>query len=164
MIALLGDGDALSVAGSEEIEALTRRATAATFRADGLDEEQVQAIERVNGMAVDCVRSAASNANQRLVVATCEDRFAGFVIATVHAENDRELDWLMVDPDFHGTGVANSLMDAGIAWLGEDRPIWLNVIRHNRRAIRFYERHGFAIDPEATTDHAIPHHIMRRGA
>jgi ribosomal protein S18 acetylase RimI-like enzyme len=88
--------------------------------------------------------------------------FAGYMIATVHAPDDRELDWMMVDPSFHGNGVADALMRAGINWLGTDRPIWLNVIRHNERAIRFYQKHGFQVDTGASTDHAVPHFIMRR--
>ena len=68
----------------------------------------------------------------------------------------------MVHPDFHGTGVAIALMEAGIAWLGDDRPLWLNVIRDNGRAIGFYRKFGFEVDPEARTGHVVPHVIMRR--
>jgi ribosomal protein S18 acetylase RimI-like enzyme len=68
----------------------------------------------------------------------------------------------MVHPDFHGTDVAASLMRHGIDWLGETNPIWLNVIRHNERAIRFYRRFGFEVDPNAKTAHIVPHVIMRR--
>ena len=41
--------------------------------------------------------------------------------------------------------------------------MWLNVVRHNERAIRFYRKHGFEIDPEAECPHVMPHWIMRRG-
>lgn len=70
----------------------------------------------------------------------------------------------MVHPDHHGSGVAGALMEAGVAWLGADKPLWLNVLRYNERAIRFYRRFGFEIDPQATTTHVIPHWIMRRPA
>ncbi|MDP3853721.1 N-acetyltransferase [Phenylobacterium sp.] len=73
-----------------------------------------------------------------------------------------ELDWLMVDPAHHGSGLARVLMEAGLDWLGRDRPIWLNVIRRNWRAIAFYERFAFRIDAGAVTAHAVPHWIMRR--
>jgi ribosomal protein S18 acetylase RimI-like enzyme len=53
-------------------------------------------------------------------------------------------------------------MRHGIGWLGATNPIWLNVIRHNERAIRFYRRFGFEIDPAAKTAHIVPHVIMRR--
>jgi len=55
-------------------------------------------------------------------------------------------------------------MKAGLDWLGRDNPIWLTVIAHNKRAIRFYEKFGFAIDPDARTTHLVPHCIMRRPA
>jgi ribosomal protein S18 acetylase RimI-like enzyme len=42
--------------------------------------------------------------------------------------------------------------------------MWLNVVRHNERAIRFYRKHGFEIDPEADCPHVMPHWIMRRPA
>jgi GNAT superfamily N-acetyltransferase len=86
------------------------------------------------------------------------------VISTCHTPDSRELDWLMVHPNFHGTPVSRVLMEAGMDWLGRDRPMWLNVLQHNARAIRFYERFGFAIDPDARTAHLVPHFIMRRPA
>ena len=49
-----------------------------------------------------------------------------------------------------------------MAWLGTDRPMWLNVVQHNGRALRFYRRFGFEIDRETRLDRAIPLHVMRR--
>jgi ribosomal protein S18 acetylase RimI-like enzyme len=157
------DDEALRHTSDDEIAELTRRATAATYFVDGLKADEIGFIERVVRISTDCVSSAARNAHQHLVVAALDGKLAGFVIATVHDQNSRELDWLMVDPAFHGSGIASPLMQAGIAWLGEDRPMWLNVVRHNERAIRFYRKHGFEIDPEAECQHVMPHVIMRRG-
>ena len=47
-------------------------------------------------------------------------------------------------------------------WLGLDRPMWLNVIQHNERAIRFYRKHGFEVDHQAVIERPVPHFIMRR--
>ena len=58
--------------------------------------------------------------------------------------------------------VATSLMRRGIAWLGHGNAMWLNVIRHNEPAIRFYRRFGCEIDPAAKTAHIVLHVIMRR--
>ena len=55
----------------------------------------------------------------------------------------------MVHPSAHGSGLAAALMAEGIDWLGADRPMWLTVIQHNQRAIRFYRKFGFEIDPTA---------------
>lgn len=68
----------------------------------------------------------------------------------------------MVDPRHHGSGVADALVASGPSWLGLEKPIWLNVISYNDRAIRFYGRFGFEIDFAATTTHVIPHFVMRR--
>ncbi len=160
---LYTDADALRRTSDEEIAELTRRATAATYFEDGLNADELGFIERVVRISAASVSTAARNTNQRLVTAASAGKLAGFVIATVHADESRELDWLMVDPQFHGGGIASSLMRAGMAWLGEDKPMWLNVVRHNERAIRFYRKHGFEIDPEAECPHVMPHWIMRRG-
>lgn len=163
MFELLAGETALDRVSDEDIAELTRRATGATYYADNLGAEELAFIDRVVRISTECVTGAARNSNQHLVTAMVGDRLAGFVIATVHAEDDRELDWLMVHPEFHGNGIASNLMKAGVEWLGEDRPMWLNVVRHNARAIGFYRKHGFEIDPDAECPHVMPHWIMRRG-
>ena len=154
--------DALERTSETEIRELTRRATGATYFKPGLTDEENAFIERVVRISADCAAAAVANPNQHLLTATAAGRLAGFVIATVHAPDDRELDWLMVDPEFHGSGVASTLMKAGMAWLGTDRPMWLNVVRHNERAIGFYRKHGFEIDPDTPCPKPMPSWIMRR--
>jgi ribosomal protein S18 acetylase RimI-like enzyme len=156
------DSEAIRALSPGAITNLTEAATGATFDHGGLTDEQRAANRRVVDISEATAQAAAVNAHQHLAAAFADGRFAGFVIATKHAPDDHELDWLMVHPDFHGTNVADALMRAGMAWLGEGDPMWLNVIRHNARAIRFYEKRGFKIDPMATTAHVVPHHIMRR--
>ena len=113
-------------------------------------------------IAAETALGACANEHQLFTAAFVGEEFAGFMIATVHAPDDRELDWMMVDPAFHGSGVANALMRTGMDWLGMDRPMWLNVIQHNERAVRFYQKHGFEVDAATKTEHVIPHFIMRR--
>ncbi len=161
MIEIAGDEAALARIGGADITALTEAATGSSFYAEGLTPEQIAANRRVVEISAPTALAAAANAHQHFAAAFVSGDFAGYVIATVHTESERELDWLMVRPDFHGSGVAAQLMARGMDWLGRDRPIWLNVLRHNARAIPFYERFGFAIDPEAVTGHAIPHWVMR---
>ena len=158
---LLGDAEALERIGAAEITALTERATQATFYRDDMTREQVEANRRVVGIAADTALSAVANDHQPFAAAF-ERAFAGYMIATVHAPDDRELDWLMVDPAFHGRGIADRLMRAGMDWLGTDRPMWLNVIQHNDRAIRFYRKYGFEVDHDADIEKIVPHFIMRR--
>lgn len=119
-------------------------------------------MERVVRISAQTALDACASESQLFTAAFVDGDFAGYMIATIHDPHDRELDWMMVDPAFHGSGVADALMRAGVDWLGIDRPIWLNVIRHNERAIQFYRKHRFEVDPLARTHHAVPHFIMRR--
>jgi ribosomal protein S18 acetylase RimI-like enzyme len=153
-----------ALAGAQDIFDLTRAATAATFCRDGMTPEEIASRERVVAMCAEACAEAAQADRQQLIAAYDVERLAGYLIATVHAQDDREIDWLMVHPDYHGSGVAARLTEAGIAWLGEERPMWLAVLRHNIRAIRFYRRFGFEMDAESTTSHLVPHWVMRRPA
>jgi len=159
---LLTGRAALAQTSAKAVTALTNRATAATYLAHGLNPDELAFIDRVVRIAADSVSNATRNSHQHLVTANSGGKLAGFVIATVHQEDSRELDWLMVEPEFHGSGIASLLIRAGMTWLGEDRPMWLNVVRHNERAIRFYRKHGFEIDANASCPHVMPHWIMRR--
>ena len=160
----MNDAAALGRIAAADITSLTERATGATFYVDGLRPDQVESNRRVVRIAAETALGACANEHQLFTAAFVGKEFAGYMIATVHAPDDRELDWMMVDPAFHGSGVADALMRSGMEWLGEDGPMWLNVIQHNERAVRFYRKHGFEVDDAAKTDHVIPHFIMRRPA
>ena len=164
MIELVEDMAALARLAPGEIAHLTDAATAATFYGAPLSDEQIGANTRIITISTASCEAAAVNPHQAFIAAFDGERCAGYVISTRHAENDRELDWLMIHPDFHGTPVSRLLIERGIDWLGADQPMWLNVIAFNHRAIRFYEKYGFTIDPDARTHHLVPHVIMRRPA
>lgn len=160
----MNDAAALERITAADVTSLTQRATGATFYVDGLSPEQIASNQRIVRIAAETALAACVNERQLFTAAFMGEAFAGFMIATVHAPDDRELDWMMVDPAFHGTGVADALMRSGMDWLGMERPMWLNVIQHNDRAVRFYRKHGFEVDSATKTDHVIPHFIMRRPA
>ena len=129
MIELLCDSEALERIVADDVTALTERSTASTFYRDDLGPEQVEANRRIVRIAGETALNACVNENQMFCAASVDGQFAGYVISTIHAPDDLELDWLMVDPAFHGHGVADVLMQAGMDWLGADRPVWLNVIQ-----------------------------------
>ena len=162
MIELLCDEAALGRASAMDIEALTRAATDATFYQEDLRPDQIAHNRHIVEISGPTALAAAREAHQRFVAAFVEGRFGGYVIATVHNPDNRELDWLMVHPDFHGTVVSRLLMKEGMDWLGPDRPMWLNVIQYNERAIRFYRRFGFEIASPGSPERPIPQFIMRR--
>lgn len=55
---------------------------------------------------------------------------------------------LNVAPEHHGTGIAQRLLDETLG----AGPAYLWVAKGNARAIRFYERNGFALDGTASTE------------
>jgi putative acetyltransferase len=79
-----------------------------------------------------------------ITVAEAEDNMVGFVTADPRTF---DLDQLVVAPEAWGSGVATALIAEAkrISPAGLD----LHVNTDNVRAIRFYEKHGFAISGEA---------------
>jgi GNAT superfamily N-acetyltransferase len=79
-------------------------------------------------------------------VAVRGSRVLGFASSGPSREEDaptaRELYALYLDPDHHGSGIADALIDVAI----EAEPAYLWVLEGNARAIRFYERQGFDLD------------------
>lgn len=159
---ILTDARAAARLRDGDITALTEAATAATFYREDLTPEQVASNRRIVDISAPVCLHAAESAHQRLIAAFVDDRLAGYVVATRHGPDDHELDWMMAHPRHHGSGVTRALLEAGLTWLGVDKPIWLNVIRHNSRAIAFYRKFGFEIDPATPAPHVVPHWIMRR--
>jgi len=161
---LLADRAALARIDADDVVALTRAATDATFYREGLTPDQLAHNRRIVEISGPTAVAAAESTDQHLVAAFVDAAFAGFLIATVHGPGNHELDWLMVHPDFHGSEVSRALMLAGMDWLGTERPMWLNVIQYNERAIRFYRRFGFDVAGPGAAERAIPQFIMRRPA
>ena len=81
----------------------------------------------------------------RITVAMAGEAMAGFV--TVEPRTSY-LDQLVVAPEAWGSGAAAALVDA--AKLASPSCLDLHVNRDNARAIRFYEKHGFAVSGEET--------------
>lgn len=87
------------------------------------------------------------------VVAEADGRLAAYAqVGRGHAPScvagaePAELRRFYVDAGWHGTGLAAALMAEAVraaAHLG-GRTFWLGVWEHNPRAIRFYQKHGFA--------------------
>jgi ribosomal protein S18 acetylase RimI-like enzyme len=162
MIEILTDREALGRIAPCAVADLARRGTDATYRNGTASQGDQAFIDRVIRISGESVAQAAANPHQYLAAAFAGKELVGFVIATIHDAQSRELDWLFVDPGRHGSGLADTLMRVGMNWLGTDKPMWLNVARSNERAIRFYRKHGFEIDPATECAHAMPLWIMRR--
>jgi ribosomal protein S18 acetylase RimI-like enzyme len=73
----------------------------------------------------------------------CDDEEVEPLLAGAHPSY--ELSKLYVHPDAHGTGVAQSLLEAceHEARVRGARSLWLTVWGENAKALRFYEKNGF---------------------
>lgn len=80
-----------------------------------------------------------------LVATSAEDRIVGTIAFSVAGSNEGHLRGMAVLPDWHGTGVAPSLLEAAERELREKgcHAITLDTTAPLRRAVRFYERHGY---------------------
>lgn len=79
-----------------------------------------------------------------------DDDGARGVVAGVRDAGDDRIVYLMamwVDPALRGSGAADALMSAHLAWArtAGARLVRLHVIETNARARRLYERHGFRV-------------------
>jgi GNAT superfamily N-acetyltransferase len=101
----------------------------------------------------------------RVVLAAREDgRMVGYVLLIRGVPDDDdvqravrlrpavELSKMYVLPDSHGAGASAAMMSVALAWAGEQRAqaVWLGVNQKNRRAQRFYGKHGFTINGTKT--------------
>jgi ribosomal protein S18 acetylase RimI-like enzyme len=99
------------------------------------------------------------DADRAVLVARDEGRIIGYamLIRGVPADDDVqaavtlrpsvELSKIYVLPDRHGAGAAAALMAEALRWAADcgAASVWLGVNQQNRRAQRFYAKHGFAV-------------------
>ncbi len=74
--------------------------------------------------------------------------FVGFGDRGDEAPDTGEIFALYVLSEYHGKGVAQQLMKAGLDQLNSYPKICLWVLKDNKRAIRFYQKCGFVPDGE----------------
>lgn len=116
----------------------------------------------------DFIDYATEDEEYDLFVAESAGRLVGFALLDCLACDDEEVEPLLagthpsyelsklyVHPDAHGTGVARQLFDAcqKEARVRGAASMWLTVWRENARALRFYEKNGFA--PVGDRDYAV---------
>lgn len=141
-----------------------RRATAADVEAlsafaaevfplggrEGTDASHISAYVNAE-LTPERFRSLIENPRAHVVIAKDGAEIAGYAVLLHNSGHPRiparypaELKKIYVHPDYHGTGVADSLMRE---LLSSIRPgcdaIWLSVYSENSRAIGFYTRWSF---------------------
>ncbi len=86
-------------------------------------------------------------------------------------DDPNEIRWLYVLPEYQGRGIGRQLLEQGLAGLGDDKDVILEVARYNKPAIELYKKPGFFIDRELERDimklpsgKIIPEFLMVRKA
>ena len=80
-----------------------------------------------------------------------------FVKGMIHAEQNR-IDELYVDSFFANRGIGSKLIEFAIEQLHCDH-LW--VLEKNVHAIRFYQRHGFALTGERVLEEGTTEYIVK---
>jgi len=103
---------------------------------------------------IEKVAASIKKPNNVFLIALYQGKPAGFAKLKKQSVNKQvdgamqtELQKIYVLKEFHGSGVANKLMQK-ILELTEDlqsETLWLDVLVSNERARQFYEKHGFAV-------------------
>lgn len=96
---------------------------------------------------------AAQGPEFKMFAALVDGEIVGFVGSGPARDRDaprgRELYFIYLLDQFHGTGIGQRLFDAAVE-PGEDLYLW--VADDNPRAHRFYARNGFALDGASHTE------------
>ena len=111
------------------------------------------------------IETSINNSTGFYRLAEREGQVVGFVHASTNEDETKQLDAIYVRPDMFGTGLGHELMSLTLGWAGS-KEITLEVARYNERAIRFYQKFGFAKveGSEGMFKDVIPDMKMRREA
>ena len=103
------------------------------------------------------IRESEGNKDALNRVAESEDHKIIGIISPFRTETTQRVGALYVDKAYHGTGLAQELMDHIIDWADPHRPLELEVASYNERAKAFYRKYGFK---EIENSEHIVHEII----
>jgi ribosomal protein S18 acetylase RimI-like enzyme len=101
--------------------------------------------ERIARRRRSISESAAGGSLSAQFVADSGGAIVGYTLPFVTAEGRHRVGALYVLPAFQGRGIGHLLLARNLAWHGDGQDVYLHVAAYNEHAIRFYERHGFAL-------------------
>jgi ribosomal protein S18 acetylase RimI-like enzyme len=96
-------------------------------------------------VAENCAGLLASLPKEMTTVAGCVDgKLMGLLVCSEHPDGRAEIEAIHSLPESWGTGLGAAMLD--FALRGRSAGLW--AFEENRRARRFYEKHGFAFTGE----------------
>jgi ribosomal protein S18 acetylase RimI-like enzyme len=126
-------------------------------------KQRAETTDMVSRTQSACVEALEAT-DKTILVGEVHGALAGFVIIN-HASNPMpEIRWMIVFPEFQGSGIATSLMESALGCIGEKKDVMLGVVHFNKRAIYFYRKFGFEIIGEVNENYAIQRLLMKRNA
>jgi diamine N-acetyltransferase len=159
------------------LAALAARMFAETFGPDNTAEDMTLHLRQTYDEAIQ--RRELADPVLTYLIADVDGAPAGYALVRdgaappcVSGERPIEVQRFYVDRDWHGRGVAQSLMDACDAEARRrgGRTMWLAVWERNERAKRFYEKMGFVdvgsqmfvVGTDRQTDRVLAREIPRQ--
>ena len=115
-------------------------------------------LDYLNRFTLEKSEQMAATWTDGILIAKDGDRVVGFVGYGDRGEEAPgmgEIFSLYVLSEYQGTGLARRLMEAGLKRLMAYPQVCLWVLKENKRAIRFYEKCGFAADGQEMYSSAI---------
>ena len=91
----------------------------------------------------DIIRRCENNSDALYCVAQNERGEIVGMVAPFRNEQIQRVGAIYVEKEYHGSGLAQALMDRVIAWADPHRPLELTVTTYNERAKAFYRKYGF---------------------
>lgn len=92
--------------------------------------------------------SSVADAASGCFVALAGGEVVGYTFPHIVGDRRHRVGALYVLPAFHGLEIGHLLLERNLAWHGDGQDVYLHVAAYNEHAIRFYERHGFALTGE----------------
>lgn len=143
-----------------------------TYAADpkfGITRDDVFSKRLQSQPRVEKMEKALDSGQTYFATATVDGKMIGF------SEGKREESYnvlvnLHIMPGFQGKKIGSKLLSQVLGWLGDEKPIILNVAEGNDRAIHVYEKLGFVKNPNPTkttfakfeSGRTMPNHQMIR--
>lgn len=91
-----------------------------------------------------------------LYVAKDDGKIVGMTHSS-HLDGKQHLEALYIDQQYYGTGLGHRMIEAALSHFDHTKPITLDAVDYNNRAIRFYEKHGFRKVPGSEHDYQTRH-------
>ncbi len=148
------------------LETFVWQAIFPAFDIPGLTEAQKAENDALVAHARSEISEVLDRQNMAVYVATepKTNSLAGYIIVDASPGAYASITRLIVKRSHHGKGVAALLLDEATSMIGTDRAVSLAVRHYNKRAIAFFQKHGFINTREIAGNHAIPRTLMLREA